>query len=105
MTISRWIGLFVLGGLALLGWFVEPVAAEPEDPAPLTQGVDNQLCLSCHSALGQTLELPSGEQLYITVAPDVYNASVHGQKGYACVQCHTDITGYPHPDIFPAVVP
>jgi predicted CXXCH cytochrome family protein len=99
MTISRWIGLFVLGGLALLGWFVEPVAAAPEDPAPLAQGVDNQVCLSCHSAPGQTLELPSGEQLYITVDPEVFDASVHGRLGYACVQCHTDITGYPHPEV------
>jgi hypothetical protein len=41
--------------------------------------------------------LASGEGLYLTVDPQVYNDSVHGKMGYACVQCHTDITGYPHP--------
>jgi predicted CXXCH cytochrome family protein len=43
--------------------------------------------------------LASGETLYLTVDPAVYNASIHGSKGYACIQCHTDISGFPHPEI------
>jgi predicted CXXCH cytochrome family protein len=45
------------------------------------------------------MQLPSGEQLNLTVDRDTYNHSVHGQLGYACVQCHTDISGYPHPQV------
>jgi predicted CXXCH cytochrome family protein len=54
--------------------------------------------LACHAPPGQIHELPSGEPLYISVDPDVYATSIHGQAGITCVQCHTDITGYPHPD-------
>ena len=33
---------------------------------------------------------------YLTVDREVYEQSVHGQEGYACVQCHTEITNIPH---------
>lgn len=79
------------------------VQARPLDPAPVYQppspGVANETCLACHGAPDQQITLPSGEVLYLTVDPEVYNNSVHGQAGYACVQCHTDITEYPHPEL------
>jgi hypothetical protein len=97
MTTSRWVLLSLLVGVALLGWFVEPVAAEPGNPAPQLQGPSNDYCLGCHASPAQTTEFPSGEPLYITIDPDIFYQSVHGEAGYACVQCHTDITEYPHP--------
>lgn len=67
------------------------------DPAsPVEQGVANETCLACHATPGMQTTLPSGEILYLTVDPQVYATSVHGQQGYACVQCHTDIRDYPH---------
>jgi hypothetical protein len=45
------------------------------------------------------MTLPSGEQLYLTIDPEAYAASVHGAGGYACVQCHTTIREYPHPEL------
>lgn len=68
-------------------------------PAPPAQILDNEGCLNCHATPGQTLTLPSGEELYISVDPEIYNSSIHGAKGYACVQCHTDIHNYPHPEL------
>jgi hypothetical protein len=64
--------------------------------SPDSQGVSNETCLSCHATPGMETTLPSGEILYLTVDPEVYTNSIHGQQGYACVQCHTDIREYPH---------
>jgi hypothetical protein len=88
--------------LASLGLFAIRASARTEPPAPIqapaaqTQATDNATCLSCHANPGQTLTLPSGEELYVTIDPAVYEASVHGDRGYACVQCHVDIKGFPH---------
>jgi hypothetical protein len=67
--------------------------------APQTGGVGNETCLACHSEPGMQMTLPSGEILFLTVDRETYNNSVHGQNGYACVQCHREITGYPHPPL------
>jgi hypothetical protein len=84
--------------LLLLLTFGTAAAVEPADsqPAPAAQGVANETCLSCHATPGMETTLPSGEILYLTVDPEVFNHSIHGEQGYACVQCHTDITSYPH---------
>lgn len=71
--------------------------AQNEFPPPPSPGIANEDCLTCHSQPDQIRTLPSGEILYITIDEDRFTRSVHGQKGYACVQCHTDINGYPHP--------
>jgi hypothetical protein len=96
---TRFIGSSALLGLGLLLIFAVPVAAEPGQPAPSSQTVDNETCLACHATPGQTTEFASGEPLYITIDPETFEDSVHGEAGYACVQCHTDITGYPHPPL------
>ncbi|HLE29714.1 MAG TPA: hypothetical protein VI793_16435, partial [Anaerolineales bacterium] len=81
-------------GLALavftLAFAVPSASAEP--------GVGNEYCLSCHGQPDQIKDLPSGERLYLTIDPRLYADSVHGQGGYACVQCHTDIRTFPHPE-------
>ncbi|MGD8554439.1 MAG: cytochrome c3 family protein [Anaerolineales bacterium] len=71
-------------------------AAPLKDDLP-PQGTED--CLQCHARPGMQTSLPSGETLYLTVDRDLYQASVHGQRGYTCVQCHTDITGFPHPPL------
>ncbi len=73
-----------------------PPIEPPADPETLV--VTNEECLSCHEVPEMFLPLPSGEQLYLTVDSEGFASSVHGQQGYACVQCHTEFTGYPHPD-------
>jgi hypothetical protein len=65
----------------------------PVDFVPMS---DDQ-CLECHARAEMSLPLPSGEQLSLQVARVEYRISVHGQKGYACIQCHTDRSGFPHP--------
>jgi nitrate/TMAO reductase-like tetraheme cytochrome c subunit len=72
--------------------------AQSVSAAPAAVGVSNEYCLECHARPDQVKQLPSGESLYLTIDPALYAESVHGQGGYACVQCHTDITTYPHPE-------
>ncbi len=63
----------------------------PDDP--------NASCFACHAQPGMQTTLPSGEILYLTVNPDVFKDSVHGQQDFVCQVCHTDISGYPHPEL------
>lgn len=58
---------------------------------------DDASCLQCHSKPDLALTLPSGEPLSLYVDPEVYHGSIHGTLKVSCVQCHTDIQGYPHP--------
>jgi predicted CXXCH cytochrome family protein len=58
---------------------------------------DNGPCLACHSDPSLEHEFPSGELLSLFVDEDVFQASVHGEQMFACIACHTEISGYPHP--------
>jgi len=89
--------LFVVALSLLLTVGAAMASEQPESlSAPNAQGVANETCLSCHATPGLETTLPSGEILYLTVDPETYENSIHGHQGYACVQCHTDISEYPH---------
>ncbi|NJD58338.1 MAG: cytochrome C [Anaerolineales bacterium] len=60
--------------------------------------VSNETCLGCHGTPGISMQLENGETLDLYVDPQAYAASIHGQDGYACVQCHTNLGEYPHPE-------
>ena len=64
------------------------------------EGDENSVCLICHNNPDLTMELPSGEELSVYVAPDIFNASVHGMQEQKCTACHNNIDGYPHPPLF-----
>lgn len=80
--------VLALAGVAFLLW-ATPAAAQ----GPIT----NESCLGCHSNPDLSMTLPSGEPLSLFVDPNVLHDSVHGKLNVQCVQCHTDIEGYPHP--------
>jgi hypothetical protein len=71
-----------------------PAVAQEDD-----QRFDNEYCLSCHADEALSTTLPGGEPLDLTVEPEVYDDSVHGELGLSCVLCHTDIQGFPHDPI------
>lgn len=76
----------------------ETPSAPPPTPIPAQNlSLSDEYCLGCHGQPGQTYELQNGEQLDLYVDPVVHQASVHGEQGYACVQCHADVGEYPHP--------
>jgi nitrate/TMAO reductase-like tetraheme cytochrome c subunit len=88
-----------LGVLILLAAviFFEPntVAAAPQfqDDKP-----SDESCLACHQQEGMTAHI-GGQDLPITIDSTKFDASVHGQEKVACVDCHTNITGFPHPEV------
>jgi predicted CXXCH cytochrome family protein len=64
-------------------------------PVSQTDGPTNAECLACHSQDNMTLEV-GGDTILLTVHEDEYRGSVHGLIN--CVDCHSDITGFPHPE-------
>ncbi len=87
----------VLGGIFLFSLLLLPQKAFAQTgDNPI---VPDEECLSCHATSNMLTELPSGEILYLTIDPEEYMEGKHSVVGYQCVQCHTDTTGYPHPEI------
>lgn len=60
---------------------------------------NNSTCYGCHQQSGLSVEVPSGEILYLDVFEGEYENSVHGSFGVSCRNCHTDIQGFPHPEL------
>lgn len=99
---------FIVAGLAVVlasaGYAVTVASAgpRPEVDAAVVQSppvqADNDACLACHSQEGMSIELKSGETLPLTIDSRLYKKSTHGSNDIACVTCHPDINGYPHPE-------
>ncbi len=97
--IRRPSGLILFGAALLVAAFALSISVSRVDATPLNQaGVSNESCLECHAVPGVSLTLDDGESFSVYIDPDEFNQSVHGAGGYACVQCHTDLEGYPHPE-------
>ena len=89
--------LLVAAGLAGLAAVTSSPAAAGVAPAAQPQADPaNDECLACHAAPGQTLLLPSGEPLSISLAAEAFDSSVHGREGLACVACHPGNVEFPH---------
>jgi len=69
------------------------------DLDPQRGGIGNDACLTCHNKPDQSLKLPNGDALSATIDKESYIASVHGGQEVLCTDCHTNITGYPHPEL------
>jgi len=97
--------LFTVLGLVLIGLMAsllaQPVAAAttPRPAAASTKAdkISNEVCLACHNQAGLNVSMDSKEVLSLNISTDLFNKSVHGEEALACTDCHTDITGFPHP--------
>jgi len=58
----------------------------------------NDFCLACHQQEGVELTL-GNESLPVTINPTEFGLSVHNEKDIKCVDCHTNISEYPHPEV------
>jgi len=96
---KQWISASCIGFILLVSLAVSANRASAQTPAPPAPAgtASDQACLECHGKPGLETKLPSGEILYLSIDAQTYNHSVHGDQGYACTQCHTNINGYPHP--------
>lgn len=73
------------------------IPAQTEQEPPLQLSIADDVCIGCHGTPGLTLPLENGEILDLYVNPEDHANSIHGQLGYACVQCHAQVGNYPHP--------
>lgn len=67
-------------------------------PKPQGETPSNETCLGCHQQQGMTTQI-GGQPLPLTIDVAKFGASVHGTENIACVDCHTNITGFPHPEV------
>lgn len=88
--------LFLLAILLISAMVLPQRTLAQDGDEPITP---DDVCLSCHSTENMQYELPSGDNLYLSIDYEEYQSTEHGQIGYQCVQCHTEISGYPHPEI------
>ena len=92
-----------LCGISLGVFLLLLVIALPPAPvsaAPLARGqqLTNDDCLACHEKEGMATQI-GGQPLSLTINHNDYSASVHGQENVTCVDCHTNITSFPHPEV------
>jgi len=90
----------LLLGLGLF-FFALSSPATPAQAAPIKFQDDktsNDFCLACHQQEGIALTLGS-ESLPVTINPIRFGLSVHAEEGIACVDCHANISDYPHPNV------
>lgn len=87
-----------LGVLTLL--LVLTLPSTPVSAAPLVQGqkLTNDDCLVCHQQEGMTATI-GGQPVPLTIDKQKFTASVHGEEKVNCVDCHTNITSFPHPEV------
>jgi len=64
----------------------------------LQQSTDNSFCLGCHSNPDLSKVLSNGDILSLYIDGNEHAKSVHGEAGIVCVQCHTQIDDFPHPE-------
>ncbi len=69
----------------------------PVEPAAQAKP-SNDYCLGCHGQSTLSKTLSSGEILSLYIDPSLFHAGVHNQEDVACVDCHTNISRFPHPD-------
>jgi hypothetical protein len=74
--------------------------AKSVSAAPLQQDTapSDETCLFCHQEQGKTTQI-GGQTVPLTIDADMFSASVHGTEHVACVDCHTNITSFPHPEV------
>ncbi|OGO16807.1 MAG: hypothetical protein A2Z14_07065 [Chloroflexi bacterium RBG_16_48_8] len=86
--------IFLITGLLSL----LPLSAASADGEPQEPVVGNATCLQCHSDPSLSMSLEDGQQLSLFIDQEIFNTSIHGVQGYACVQCHRNLGEYPHPE-------
>ena len=73
---------------------VEKAIAAPS----LQNNIRGNQCPDCHTKPDKKKDLESGETLYLTIDPEIFSASAHGEAELACEDCHTDpgVRHFPH---------
>ena len=87
-----------LGVFLLLLVFTLPTTSVSAAPLAQGQKLTNDDCLACHQQEGMTAQI-GGQPVPLTIDGQKFTASVHGEEQVNCVDCHTNITSFPHPQV------
>jgi len=91
--------LFLIIGLGLLIFTLASLTTSAQAAPVFQEGKPtNDFCLACHQQEGVALTLGK-ESLPVTINPTEFGNSVHSEEGIQCVDCHTNISDYPHPNV------
>jgi len=92
------VGLVCISLGIFLLLLVITLPSTPVSAAPLAQGekLTNEDCLACHQNESMTTQV-GGQPLPLSINQKDFSASVHGEEKVACVDCHSNITSFPHP--------
>lgn len=97
---SKLVKLAAAGAVLLAAGLLAMLASAPGAQAQGPKPMSDAECLGCHSNQDAAVKLPSGEPLSLFINGQKFTQSVHGQKAIKCTDCHTDITGFPHPPMY-----
>ena len=87
-------GILVLLVAVTLG----PATSVSAAPLPQKEKPSNETCLFCHGKEGMSVEI-GGQPLSLVIDAGKFSTSVHGTEQIACVDCHSNITSFPHPEV------
>lgn len=87
-----------LGVFLLLLVLTLPTTQVSAAPVAEQHNLTNDDCLACHQKEGMTTDI-GGQPVPLTINSEKYSASVHGEEQVACVDCHANITSFPHPAV------
>jgi nitrate/TMAO reductase-like tetraheme cytochrome c subunit len=89
-----WLPLALLGLLLTLTVLILPVnTASAQSNLP-----SDETCLFCHQNEALTTQIGQ-EQLPLKIDAEKFTMSVHGEEKVACVDCHSNVTSFPHPEV------
>jgi predicted CXXCH cytochrome family protein len=80
---------------SLAGFSADSVTAAPLPAA--APKVSSDVCLACHEKANM-LTMVGNEEILLTIDPTAFADSSHGKAQLGCVDCHTDIKSFPHPE-------
>ena len=97
-TLQLGLAGIALGVFLLLVVLTFPSSSVSAAPLPQGEKPSDETCLACHQQEGMSVQI-GGQPVPLTISSDTFSASVHGEEKIACVDCHTNITGFPHPEV------
>ncbi len=89
------LGLVMLMAVAMMA---RSAVAAPSPQPPAQAQPSDDYCIGCHSQQGMSRPLGDGSVLPLTINGQRFRESVHAQEAVACVDCHTNIQKFPHPE-------
>ncbi|HSG44584.1 MAG TPA: cytochrome c3 family protein [Anaerolineales bacterium] len=105
---SKWIkahklqfglGILVVGIFMVLAAMTFSTATSVSAaPLPQREPPTDEMCLFCHQNQGLSVDF-GGQSLSLFIDGDKFSKSVHKSEGLACVDCHSNITSFPHPEV------